>query len=261
MESESTIKIRKPRIVSNRICGIYAIYDDSRLVYIGQSVNLNLRKSQHLCELRNNKHNNRHLQHIFNLRKDSLSFNILELCDRADLNIRESFFITTLSPVCNILMPDKNGNPFMPTESMRRNISERMRGRKPWNFGIPRSDAEKQAIRRGININNPNGRIPWNVGIGHSDDTKLKISIANSGKYHSEEKKRKMSDYMKNHPNSGQFQRGQIPHNRSFSDSQVFDILTKYTPYKYTQKMLAAEYGVNEETIGAIVRRKGYKNG
>ena len=44
------------------------------------------------------------------------------------------------------------------------------------------------------------------------------------------------------------------------SETQVHQIRTEYIPRKVTQKFLALKYGVNRETINAIIRRKTWKH-
>jgi hypothetical protein len=78
--------------------GIYFIASkiDGKL-YIGQSKKLNNRINDHFRRLRNNKHQNRHLQYAYNLYgKDNFYYEIIEYCDENMLSNAESFYISYL---------------------------------------------------------------------------------------------------------------------------------------------------------------------
>jgi group I intron endonuclease len=72
--------------------GIYKITNsENDHFYIGSSVNLTRRKSRHFSELRNNKHNNKHLQAAWNKYGElAFSFLVVELVENFDqLHIAE----------------------------------------------------------------------------------------------------------------------------------------------------------------------------
>jgi len=78
--------------------GIYVIVSriDGKL-YIGQSTRLSHRIADHFRRLRNNKHQNRHLQYAYNLYgKDNFYYEIVEYCNDDMLTTAESFYMSYL---------------------------------------------------------------------------------------------------------------------------------------------------------------------
>lgn len=69
-------------------CGIYYIQNIiTKQVYIGQSVDIDRRKQKHIYDLRNNKHQNTHMQNSFNkYGEDNFEFGIIRLCDKSQLD-------------------------------------------------------------------------------------------------------------------------------------------------------------------------------
>lgn len=80
--------------------GIYKItcLENGRF-YIGSAKNFKKRWSRHLNDLRNNKHDNVHLQRAYNkYGRDGFSFEVVEECDIGDLLILEQFYLDELKP-------------------------------------------------------------------------------------------------------------------------------------------------------------------
>jgi group I intron endonuclease len=79
--------------------GIYALKGPGR-VYVGQSQNIEARRSRHLSDLRRGVHTNAHMQAAWSLYgAQAFSFEVIETCDIARLNERELFWITELKAV------------------------------------------------------------------------------------------------------------------------------------------------------------------
>ena len=79
--------------------GIYKIVNSvTGKYYIGSSVNLSVRKTEHFCRLRANKHDNLHLQQAYNLYGEkAFSFHVIEYVqDNAKLIEREQYYIDTM---------------------------------------------------------------------------------------------------------------------------------------------------------------------
>lgn len=73
--------------------GIYKIIINDYYIYIGQSVNIEGRWSDHLSELRRNKHCNKKLQNTYNKYSNTIKFEILEECDVSELDNKEIYWI------------------------------------------------------------------------------------------------------------------------------------------------------------------------
>lgn len=73
--------------------GIYALsYDNYNHIYVGQSVNIEMRTSKHISLLKHDKHYNYKLQALYNT-GGLPSINILEVCNISELNTKENVWI------------------------------------------------------------------------------------------------------------------------------------------------------------------------
>jgi hypothetical protein len=171
-------------------------------VYIGQTtLKPHKRWNSHLCELRNNYHNNSHLQHSFNKYGESnFKFTVLNYAtNKETLDKLESGYIQKYNSIdgnCgyNLETGGANGKPSLGT---RRKRSESLKGEKsPW-YGKKLSEEHRKKISEA------------NKGRGHphSEETKRKLSKIvskavsgknnhNYGKHLSEETKQKLRDAM-----------------------------------------------------------------
>lgn len=75
--------------------GIYKIENKvNGKVYVGQSVNIELRWGNHKSELKHNNHNNKYLQRAWNkYGSENFEFTVLEECELRELNSKEIFWI------------------------------------------------------------------------------------------------------------------------------------------------------------------------
>lgn len=76
-------------------CGIYAIVNKlGDHVYVGQSINMSLRKKQHFSSLEKGDHYNKRIQRCYDkYGASAIEFMILEVCDQSILTEREQFWI------------------------------------------------------------------------------------------------------------------------------------------------------------------------
>lgn len=86
-----------------KISGIYKIINIiNNKIYIGSSCNIKARWQTHRDTLRKNIHHNKHLQKSYNkYGKDNFTFEIIELCDKEFLLIKEQYWLDLLNPTNN----------------------------------------------------------------------------------------------------------------------------------------------------------------
>lgn len=178
--------------------GVYKIV--SRVIperiYIGSTINIELRWREHRRMLRQNVHHSKRLQEHFNCYGlVDLSFHIIELCNIDILNEREQYHIDLNDPYFNI--NHIVGNPIRQhDEETKRIMSEKLIGNKRA-LGVKLSDEHREHLRK------------IKTGLKASDETRRKLSLMrmgntwgrfNKGIKHnysvSEETKRKISNAM-----------------------------------------------------------------
>lgn len=80
--------------------GIYGFVKESKIVYIGKSINIEKRVQRHFQDLARQKHPNIHFQRSFSkYGKEAFSWVIVEECEEKTLNEREKFFIDSFNLV------------------------------------------------------------------------------------------------------------------------------------------------------------------
>lgn len=131
--------------IINMKSGIYCIKNlfDNK-IYIGSSIDINKRKTQHFSALRNNRHHSNYLQRSFNkYKEENFCFFILEECLNSLLLVREQHFIDILNPRYNICKIAGNSLGTKRNEEARKNISigqkKRFQKESAWNKGLPKT--------------------------------------------------------------------------------------------------------------------------
>ncbi len=153
------------------IVGIYKITCESTgKCYVGSSIQIRVRWSQHRTELRGGYHFNQYLQNAWNKYGESaFTFYIIEECTRADLLVREQHYIDTMYPEFNINMvveaPPMLGKT-MSAEHKAKLIAA--------NTGRVMSDEAKSKIRKAA------------LGRKHTPETRAKMSLSKLGLVQSE---------------------------------------------------------------------------
>lgn len=159
--------------------------------YIGQSANLQSRFCCHFSTLKNNKHENQHLQRAFNkYGKENFIFKILVYCELFELTRYEQFFID--------LYPDKLYNirrecvesnfGIKWSEESRKKASENhadFSGENHPSWGMIRSKETREKISKSAIGNKKH------LGKPQPEEAKQKISKANKGKRRTPEQKEK----------------------------------------------------------------------
>jgi len=171
-----------------KISGIYQITNKiNGCIYIGSSVDIRARITDHRSSLNCKRHNNVYLQNAWNkYGKDNFSFKILLYCDVKNLYYYEQLCIDNLHPGYNIAICVKA--PMLgrtASEETRKKMCDRV----PWNKGKTGLYVASEEARRNIS--------KAKTGTHLSDETRAKISETHKGKHPSEKTKEKMRARMK----------------------------------------------------------------
>jgi group I intron endonuclease len=166
------------------IAGVYTIKSlkDNKIL-VGQSVNAVNRLSQHKFHLRNNTHDNRHLQSAYNkYGVDNFQFQILLTCEEEHLYSEENYWCNLLNAHnhkfgYNIKPTHPNGN-YRHSKETRLKISEKLKGHK-----------HTEEFKKNCSV-----RVK---GYKKSIETLEKLRKSCTGKRHTEESKLKMSNSKK----------------------------------------------------------------
>ena len=166
--------------------GIYKITNQiNGKVYVGKASNLNSRKINHFWALEHNNHHNPHLQRAYNkYGKDNFVFEIICLCLKEELSLKEYEWVKKLRVNknhlgYNIEIIDPDCKKYH-SEDTKKKISASKKGFK-------HSEETKQkmsSIKKGFcppKLTMESAR-KANLGRKNSEDTKLRMSLAKKGK-------------------------------------------------------------------------------
>lgn len=159
--------------------GIYCIENIiNNKKYIGQSIHIHRRWSEHKYELNNNFHSNDYLQKAWNkYGADNFKFYIIELCDVNELDAKEDYYILLYNTI-----NDNYGYNLQAGGGVNRIISEATR------YKLSQASKKARPNRDISGSKNPM------FGKSHSDETKEKIRQTRIGSKASDEVKKKLSE-------------------------------------------------------------------
>ena len=187
--------------------GIYQIRNlTNGKVYLGSTVNLQRRWSEHKTKLQKNKHANRHLQFAWNkYGEESFVFEVLEYCMKSEYLKREQYWLDQLKPYkngYNICSTAIGGDTFSLNprkEEIRKKFGKI---RKGVILGLTYEEvygSEKAKRIKKKMSDSRKGKSSWNKGIPQSEESKIKninshLGCKNNfyGKHHTEETKDKI---------------------------------------------------------------------
>lgn len=187
-----------------KICGIYCI---ENLVngkkYVGQSIDIKARLRKHKNLLRNNQHNNTHLQSAWNLYKEcNFQFYIIKECSIEQLDEYEKYYIKELCVI------DENfGYNIEPGGHLNRSMSEATKKKISKSLeGRVFTDEHRQKIGEANRIREITDEMRRHMSENHADVSGK--NNPNYGKHLSEETKCKIvanrnTRKGENHPNYG----------------------------------------------------------
>lgn len=199
--------------MKEKSCGIYCIENiKNNKKYIGKSCHIEKRFRDHRKELNENKHINEYLQRSWiKYGESSFIFYIIEICEKNNeiLSDREMFWVKVFDSKNNgyNLTDGGNGGGMNPTLETREKRSKSSMGRKAWNKGIPHTEETKQKISESckgkvISKESIQKRIEKTKGVKRPNITgennpMYGVKSPMTGRKHSEESKKKMSDSQK----------------------------------------------------------------
>ena len=183
--TEDDLKKLKEEEVKTKRSGIYSIKNKiNGKIYVGSTIKLSQRFSEHLRALKGGYHENSHLQNSWNQHvENDFSFDIEYFCAEDKLVEQEQKFIDkykekigwdnmyNIEPIADSSRGHKHS-----VESLEK-MSRQQSGEGNGFFGkkhTPESIAKMSEARK--------GSIPWNTGRQWSEDVKEKISSSNLGK-------------------------------------------------------------------------------
>lgn len=180
----------------NMTIGIYKIECAvNGKIYIGSSVNVEKRWSDHRWQLNNKIHSNPHLQSAWILYgSETFIFSLIEECLDSEILIREQYYLDILFKDANtfniatIAGSAQKGKKL--SEDHKRKISEGNKG-KVVSEETKRKMSESQKGKKKTpeQIENHRSKL---IGKKASESTKLKMSNTRKGRKHSEEVKEKI---------------------------------------------------------------------
>lgn len=168
-------------------------------IYIGSAFNFHKRIQAHKHHLKENKHQNKHLQASYNKHgKQSFVFKILEICDKNKLIEREQYWLDKLNPDYNVCkIAGNTSGRKLSSESIDK-MKSKLKGRKHTDEAkVNMSKSRKgKTHKKGYKLSEETRAKmrKAKLGIKLSDERKAKLSISKTGHKHSEETKRKMSE-------------------------------------------------------------------
>lgn len=152
--------------------GIYKISNSiNDKIYIGSAVNLSARFRRHKHHILNGNHHSPILQaHVSKYGHESLLFELIELCERSELLIKEQKYLNELQPLFNICLSVRNSRlgVKMPPDAIKRAVETK------------RNNGTLSRISTLITERNKGNKNM--TGKKHSDETKRKIGIKSKGR-------------------------------------------------------------------------------
>lgn len=182
--SDEDIKKLKLKEMKVHRPGIYSIVNtDTKKIYIGSSTDIARRFIEHQVDLKNNKHENIHLQNSWNkYGEDKFVFNIEMFCSEEELIENEQLFIDKYKDLVgweqmfNIQPIAHSSLGYKHTEDAKKKMGRNMRGENNPFYGKKHT---KEALEKMNKFNK--GHTPWNKGKEWSEEIKQKISEARMG--------------------------------------------------------------------------------
>ena len=235
-------------------------------VYIGSAVDFRKRISVHLHHLRNGKHQNPHLQRVFDkYSEDAFAFRIVENLDTPDtLLMAEQKWIDSydFDDLINICPTAGSTLGRLHSKESKKRISDNhhdvsgnnnpmygLTGSLSPNYGRTHSDETKQKISESLK-----GKNTWSSGKKRPKHSERMKGENNPffGQSHSDETKTKMKEAKK----KSLRERG----GKKLTLELVEEIRLRYSEGNITVTALAKEYGLNRTYMTGLLKGKYWNN-
>lgn len=173
-------------------CGIYKIINRiNGKFYLGSAKDIDSRFQRHLWDLGRKKHHNIHLQRAYNkYGKDSFRLEFIEKCLECLLLIREQFYLDTLKPydfkIGYNIGRNASGGDNLTSNPRREEIIAQIKNTLNNNIANMSEEERKKKWGRP-------GKSNPNYGNKMSEEHKKKLKEANTGRFYSDETRKKMS--------------------------------------------------------------------
>lgn len=161
-------------------CGVYAfvnLLDGSR--YVGQSLDIDKRRKDHLSRLRAGKHSNRRFQRAFSRDGEAaFAFVVLCHCRPADLNSAEQYYLADMRGLYNFSPVAQANGAGKRDKEARANIAAAVRAAR---VADPAITERQAASLRAAYLANPELRIlaaKGSTGRVHSEGERVRRSIS-----------------------------------------------------------------------------------
>ncbi len=160
------------------LSGIYKITNlVNNKFYIGSAVDLKEREYEHFRRLSKNNHCNILLQNSFNkYKKESFIFEVLKLCNKKDLILKEQYYIDSLNPVFNICKIAGNKLEVKHKEESKEKLRRTLKLKKDTEGSRKLTILQIEEIKEMISNNNKLSNIANKYNVSISTISKLKTT-------------------------------------------------------------------------------------
>jgi group I intron endonuclease len=223
---------------------------ENKKVYIGQTNNPSLRWSQHKSNAKYDRGNQVITRAISKYGVNSFEFDVIATClTQDDVDIVEEQMIRQYDSRnkekgYNI---DTGGNTSPRTPEVLKKISDALHKHYETHNGWLKGGTLTEEWKENISKSSI-GKEGTNTGKTFSDEWRNKISASLTGKTLSEEHIKNLSESHK----------GNIPSNRKITLEIAEQIRTEYSLENITQKQLGVKYGLSQDCIFKIIKRRTY---
>lgn len=182
-------------INTNKLKGVPGIYCITNIendrFYIGSSIDLEQRRSNHFSNLKKGKHHSYKIQKDYNIfGKDAFVYDVLEVCEKIKevLITREQFYLDFYDPYYNVLKKADSSMGSKRTDEYKKKMSDMFKGKK-WTeeakakysktmSGRKWSSSKRESMKGKSNFigKDNNGINNGFYGKKHTDEVKKKIS-------------------------------------------------------------------------------------